>query len=126
MAVESPQLWPSDSAEYTIRSAVCKQLQYIRQDIGYIAELGQKSAKLYISLVDGYAGIERLDFEPFNESEGLWQVVTRYREHYGCYPERILADKIYRTRQAKEQEYQDNCDRNAAEGIFGTGKWPWY
>ena len=107
--------------------------------------------KLHISLVDGYARIERLDFEPFNESEDLWRAVARYRERYGCYPERILADKIYRSRQtlafckehrirlsgpalgkppqnptlsrqAKKQEYQDSCDRNAVEGIFGTAK----
>ena len=77
--------------------------------------------------------------------------MTRYRERYGCYPERILADKIYRSRQtlafcrehgirlsgpalgkplkkpvlsrqAKEQEYQDSCDRNVVEGVFGTAK----
>ena len=193
-----------------IRSAVRKQLQYIRRDIGYVAELVQKGAKLsskqadrlnvvttvyeqqrimfesgthsiprrivslaqpwvrpivrgkahantefgpklHISLVNGYARIERLDFEPFNESEGLWRAVDQYRERYGCYPERILADKIYRnrqtlafckehgirlsgpalgkppknpllSRQAKKQEYQDSCDRNAVEGIFGTAK----
>lgn len=108
-------------------------------------------AKLHISLVNGYVRIERLDFEPFNEPEGLWRAVARYRECYGCYPERILADKIYRSRQtlafckehgirlsgpalgkppkdsvlsrqAKKQEYQGSCDRNAVEGIFGTGK----
>ena len=193
-----------------IRSAVRKQLQYIRRDIGYVAGLVQNGAKLsakqadrlnvlttvyeqqrlmfesgthsipqrivslaqpwvrpivrgkahantefgaklHISLVDGYARIERLDFEPFNESEDLWRAVARYRERYGCYPQRILADKIYRTRQtlafcrahgirlsgpalgkppknpilshqAKKLEYQDSCDRNAVEGIFGTGK----
>ena len=193
-----------------IRSAIRKQLQYIRRDIRYIAELVQKGAKLsskqadrlnimttvyeqqrlmfesgthsiprrivslaqpwvrpivrgkahantefgsklHISLVDGYARIERLDFEPFNESEDLWRAVARYRERYGCYPERILADKIYRSRQtlafckehgirlsgpalgkppkapglsrqAKKLEYQDNCDRNAVEGVFGTVK----
>ena len=193
-----------------IRSAVRKQLQYIRRDIGYIAEMVQNGTKLsskqadrlnivttvyeqqrimfesgthsiprrivsltqpwvrpivrgkahantefgpklHISLVDGYARIERLDFEPFNESEDLWRAVARYRERYGCYPERILADKIYRnrrtlafckehgirlfgsalgkppknptlSRQAKKQEYQDSCDRNAVEGIFGTAK----
>ena len=193
-----------------IRSAVRKQLQYIRRDIGYIAEIVQNGAKLsskqadrlniittvyeqqrvmfesmthsiprrivslaqpwvrpivrgkahantefgaklHISLVDGYARIERLDFEPFNEAEDLWRAVARYRERYGSYPERILADKIYRnrqtlafckehgirlsgptlgkppknqflSRQAKKQEYQDSCDRNAVEGIFGTGK----
>ena len=108
-------------------------------------------AKLHISLVDGYARIERLDFEPFIESEDFWRAVARYRERYGCYPERILADKIYRnrqtlafckehgirlsgpalgkppknlvlSRQAKKQEYQDCCDRNIVEGTFGTGK----
>ena len=193
-----------------IRSAVRKQLQYIRRDIGYVAELVRKGArlsskqaerlnivttvyeqqrimfesgshsiprrivslaqpwvrpivrgkahantefgpKLHISLVDGYARIERLDFEPFNESEGLWRAAARYRERYGCYPERILADKIYRnrqtlafckehgirlsgpalgkppkdsalSRQAKKLEYQDCCDRNVVEGILGTAK----
>ena len=107
--------------------------------------------KLHISLVGGYARIERLDFEPFNESEGLWRAVARYRERYGCYPERILTDKIYRnrqtlafckehgirlsgpalgnppknsvlSRQAKKQEYQDSCDCNGVEGIGGTVK----
>ena len=101
--------------------------------------------------MDGYARIERLDFEPFNESEDLWKAVFRYRDRYGRWPQRILADKIYRTRQTlafckehgirlsgpalgkppkdqdlsrqlKKQEYLDNCDRNAVEGVFGTGK----
>jgi len=193
-----------------IRSGIRKQLQYIRRDMGYIAQLVQTGAKLsskqadrlnivttvyeqqrimfesrthsiprrivslaqpwvrpivrgkahantefgsklHISLVDGYARIERLDFESFNESEDLWRAVARYRECYGCYPERILADKIYRSRQtlafckehgirlsgpalgkppktpglsrlAKKLEYQDNCDRNTVEGVFGTVK----
>lgn len=56
-------------------------------------------SNLHISLMDGYARIERLDFEPFDESGGLWRTVARYREYYGYYPERILADKIYRSRQ---------------------------
>ena len=116
-----------------------------------MGESTEFGSKLHISLVDGYARIERLDFEPFNESEDLWRAVARYRERYGCYPERILADKIYRSRQtlafcrehgirlsgpalgkplkkpvlsrqAKEQEYQDSCDRNVVEGVFGTAK----
>ena len=109
---------------------------------------------MHISLVDGYARIERLDFEPFNESEDLWRAAARHRERYGRYPERILADKIYRNRQtrafyeehgirlfgptlgkppknsalsyqAKKQEYQDSRDRNAVKGNFGTlTVWP--
>ena len=99
-------------------------------------------AKLHISLVDGYARMERLGFKSFNESGSLYQAAARYRERYGYYPERILADKIYRnrqtlafckehgirlsgpglSRQAKKPGDQDSYDRNAVEGVFGTAK----
>ena len=193
-----------------IRSAIKKQLQYIRRDVKYIIQfvkngvkLTEKQAerlnlattvyeqqrimfeskthsipqrivslsqpwvrpivrgkahantefgaKLHISLVNGYARIERLDFEAYNESEDFWKALHRYHDRYGRWPERVLADKIYRNRQtlafckehgirlsgpalgkppkdrklsrlAKKQEYQDSCDRNVAEGVFGTGK----
>jgi len=107
--------------------------------------------KLHISLVDGYARIERLDFEAYNESEDFWSAVYRYRDRYDCWTERVLADKLYRNRQTlafckehgirlsgpalgkpprtqelshqlKKQEYQDSCDRNEVEGVFRTGK----
>lgn len=193
-----------------IRSAIGKQLQYIRRDVRYIVQFVQNGAqltekqkdrmnlvttvyeqqrlmyengthsipqrivslsqpwvrpivrgksrantefgaKLHISLVDGYARIERLDFEAYNESEDFWNAVFRFHDRYGRWPERILADKLYRNRQTltfcrehgirlsgpalgkppkdqersrqiRKQEYQDNCDRNEVEGVFGTGK----
>ncbi len=55
-------------------------------------------AKLHISLVDGYARLERLSFEPYNEAGDFFHIVERYRERYGRYPEQILADKLYRSR----------------------------
>ena len=132
-----------------IRSAIRKQLQYIRRDVGYIVQFVQDGvkltekqqerlnlvttvyeqqrimfesgthsvpgrvvslaqpwvrpivrgkvrantefgAKLHISLVDGYARIERLDFEAYNESEDFWKAVYRYHDRYGHWPERIL------------------------------------
>ena len=108
-------------------------------------------AKLHISMVDGYARIERLSFDAFNEATDFFKAVEGYRERYGCYPARVLADKIYRNREtiawckernirltgpalgrppkdlkqsrlARQQEYQDICDRNIVEGEFGTGK----
>ena len=108
-------------------------------------------AKLHISMVDGYARIERLSFDAFNEVSDFFQAVEGYKEHYGYYPARVLADKIYRNREtiawcrerhiqltgpalgrppknleltkaARRQEYQDICDRNLVEGEFGTGK----
>ena len=55
-------------------------------------------AKVSLNIVDGFAVVERLDWDAYNESCDLKQTVERYKEQYGCYPERILADKIYRTR----------------------------
>ena len=108
-------------------------------------------AKLHISLVDGYARMERLSFEAFHEADDFFRIVEGYRQRYGRCPARILADRIYRNRdtlafckengirltgpslgrppkdtavskQARRQEYIDICDRNAIEGEFGTGK----
>ena len=108
-------------------------------------------AKLHISMVNGYARIERLSFDAFNEACDFFRAVEGYRERYGFYPARVLVDKIYRNREtiawckersirltgpalgrpqrdleltkvARRQEYQDICDRNMVEGEFGTGK----
>lgn len=108
-------------------------------------------AKLDISLdARGYARIEKVSFEPYNESGCLEDAVERYRERTGHYPERVLADQIYRTRgnrsycklhgirlsgpklgrksssgqikTAKRTEYQDNTDRIAVEREFSVEK----
>ena len=108
-------------------------------------------AKLHISMVSGYAKIERLSFDAFNEAIDFFGAVEAYRQEHHCYPSRILVDKLYRNREtiawckehnilltgpalgrpsknaelakkAKKQEYQDICDRNIVEGEFGVGK----
>jgi len=108
-------------------------------------------AKLHISLTNGYARMERLSFEAYNEADDFFHIVERYHRRYGRYPSRILADRIYRnretlafckehgirltgpalgrppknkslTREQKRLEYTDICDRNAVEGAFGTLK----
>ncbi len=108
-------------------------------------------AKISISMLNGYATIERLGWEAYNESTTLIETVERYFEQTGYYPERILADKIYRTREnlrycesngirmngpklgrpSKDKKiYRQQCklereeagERNAVEGKFGEGK----
>lgn len=108
-------------------------------------------AKLALSLENGYARIERLSWENFNESQTLIESCERYKQRNGCYPERILADKIYRNRdnlrycnekgiimngpklgrppkdkalyaQQKMLERKEAGERNAIEGKFGEGK----
>lgn len=55
-------------------------------------------AKLDLSIERGLGRIERISFDSFNESENLQPAIERYFERNGCYPERVLADKIYRNR----------------------------
>jgi IS5 family transposase len=106
-------------------------------------------AKLGVSEVDGYVRINKLSWEAYNESSDLKKQVEDYREQYGYYPEVVLADKIYLSRenrqhlqslgirvsgkplgrpQANESYYQkakrrkENAQRNHIEGKFGQGK----
>lgn len=108
-------------------------------------------AKIALSLEDGYARIEKLSWDAFNESQTLIESCERYRERNGVYPKRILADKIYRNRtnlafckthgiemngpklgrppkdktvydQQKLLERDEAGERNAIEGKFGEAK----
>lgn len=47
---------------------------------------------------DGYARIEKFSWEAFNEATTLIENCEQYKQSNGNYPERILADKIYRNR----------------------------
>lgn len=106
-------------------------------------------AKFDLSLDnEGYGRIEKISFEAYNESASLIEAVERFRERTGYYPERVLADQIYRTRENrnyckergirlsgpklgrpsinakvdKKQEYQDNTDRIEVERTFSLSK----
>jgi transposase, IS5 family len=106
-------------------------------------------AKLSVSVVNGFVFSEKLAWDAYNENGTLIDSLKRYKTKYGFYPEAVLADKIYRTRdnrdfckskgirlsgpklgrpseeekkEAKIQEYQDSCERNEVEGKFGKGK----
>jgi IS5 family transposase len=107
-------------------------------------------AKISLSVVNGYSRIEDLRWNNYNESVDFKEHVVRYKKRYGCYPESICVDQIYRTRNnikyCKENnirisgpklgrppkeldksidiklEKQDLRDRVAVEGKFGEGK----
>lgn len=106
-------------------------------------------AKLDLSLdSEGYGRIERISFEPYNESTCLTEAVEHFRKRTGYYPKRVLADQIYRTRENrkycrehgirlsgpklgrpgasekvdKKQAYQDNTDRIEVERSFSLSK----
>lgn len=107
-------------------------------------------AKVSVSMVNGYAFLERLSWVSFNEGVTLIESVEAYKRRFGCYPKAVLADQIYRTREnrtfckthgirlsgsalgrpvqgeeARERRRvarQDARKRNAIEGKFGEGK----
>ena len=109
-------------------------------------------AKISISVTgDGFTFLDRLSHDPYNEGEDLKAQAKSYLSRYGCYPEVICADQIYRTRAnrafcqrhgirlsgprlgrpksdpqivatEKRQFINDQRQRNAVEGKFGQGK----
>ncbi len=106
-------------------------------------------AKFDLSLdEDGYGRIEKISYDAYNESTVLIDAINRFKERTGHYPERVLVDQIYRTRnnrnfcklhgirlsgpklgrpsvtakEEKKQEYQDNTDRIEVERAFSLSK----
>lgn len=117
----------------------------VRGKAGKPVEFG---AKLDISVVDGWTRLEYRSFDPYNEAGNLQEIVERFRAREGHYPERILADKIYRNRNNlayckehhirlsgpalgrpkknenpdKKQAHIDECERVEVERCFSLAK----
>ena len=96
----------------------------------------------------GHARLEKISFDPYNESTIFQDALNRYFQRTGHYPERVLVDKIYRTRSNlafckehgirisgpklgrpsedsktdKKVENQDNTDRIEVERFFSLEK----
>lgn len=68
----------------------------VRGKAGKPVEFG---AKLDISVSNGWTRLEYWSFDAYNESTKLIETIERYFAREGHYPERVLADKIYRNRE---------------------------
>ena len=107
-------------------------------------------AKISISVVNGYVFIDKISFDAYNEGEHeeFKMAIEKYKGRFGYYPERVLADKIYRSKNNRayckekgirmsgpklgrpgkdnadeiRQELKEIGERNAVEGKFGNGK----
>ena len=106
-------------------------------------------AKLSVSYSDGYCFLDHLSWDNFNESLDLESQVEKYYQRFGCYPESLHVDQIYRTRANRawckergirlsgpplgrrpanrspeliKQQRQDERSRNVIEGKFGQAK----
>ena len=107
-------------------------------------------AKLDMSIDEkGFARLEKLSFDAYNEEDVLVAAIENYRKRTGRYPERVLVDQIYRnqknkaycknkkirisgkalgrpkknpTPEEKKIEHQDNTDRIEVERGFSLAK----
>jgi len=55
-------------------------------------------AKISASLVNGYIYLDRMSWDAFNENNDLKKQVENFKERFGHYPEVVIGDKIYGSR----------------------------
>lgn len=99
-------------------------------------------AKIQTSLMNGFVFIDQLSWEAFNEGTTLKVSVENYKKRFGYYPQKVLADKIYCTRENRNYLKEKNIElrakplgrpralsnhvrpgeRNPIEGKFGQAK----
>lgn len=65
-------------------------------------------AKLSVSVNDGFVYLDRLSWDPYHEGSDLKMHAEEYRRRTGCYPEVILGDKAYHSRENREYCTQHN------------------
>ena len=119
-----------------------------RKEYLALAKQKKRGAKYDVSIDEkGHAKLEKITFDPYNESGVLQHAVENYRKRTGHYPARILVDQIYWTRENRafckehgirmsgpklgrpdkdhktsRDEYQDNTDRIEVERFFSVSK----
>ena len=60
-------------------------------------------AKIQVSLMQGFAFLEDLSWEAFNEGTRLIKTVEQYKARLGYYPKEVLVDKIYCNRENRNK-----------------------
>ena len=141
-----------DQKKHTVKDRIVNIFQphirpIVRGKAGKQTEFG---AKISASIVDGFATLDRISFDSYNESEDIETQAELYKKLYGQYPKRVLADQIYQTRknrayckemgirlsgkplgrppkagftaEQKESWRLDECERVPIEGKFGQLK----
>lgn len=99
--VYEQQLYMYENKVHTVPDRIVSISQpYIRPIVrGKAKTPTEFGAKLDLSIDDhGMARLEKQSFDAYNESDVLIGAIERYKERTGHYPERALADKIYRNR----------------------------
>lgn len=111
---------------------------------GKVKDKVEFGAKINVTIANGFAFLDDLSWDAFNEGTQLIKYVQQYKTRFGYYPKEILADQIYCNRENRKQlkelnikllakplgrpsigaikEYVRPGERNPIEGKFGQGK----
>ena len=144
------QKYMNDNRTHTVEDRIVSISQpHVRPMVrGKAAAKTEFGAKVAVSVIGGYAFLDKISWDAYNESSDLIPAIERYHKKYACYPEAVMVDKLYRNRTNinycnqrgirisgprlgrpkkgetydKLQAYIDSGIRNAVEGKFGIGK----
>ena len=147
------QRWLYDHKVHSIKDRIVSLYQWwVRPMVrGKDKNKVEFGSKINVSEVNGFCRIDQLSWDAFNEGKFLTVQVENYNDVYGCYPEYLLADKIYLNREnrkylkernikitgkplgrpskkqqlSSQQKYRlrkKSAQRNHVEGKFGQGK----
>lgn len=151
MKLYEQQLYMYENNTHSVPDRIVSISQpYIRPIVrGKAKSPTEFGAKLDLSIDEhGMARLEKLSFNAYNESDVLITALENYRKRTGHYPERALADQLYRNRKNisyckergirlsgkalgrplndpetdKKTEYKDNVDRIEVERKFSLAK----
>lgn len=101
-------------------------------------------AKIHVTMLDGFSFLDTISWDAFNEGSHLSEYVENYRNRFGYYPSKVLADKLYCTRENRKwlkekgiilaakplgrpaakavEDHVSPGERNPIEGKFGQAK----
>ncbi len=149
LALYEQQRYMYDNRTHSVPGRIVSISQpYIRPIVRGKAKAPVEFGPKYDVSIDekGHARLEKVSFDPYNESTVFVSVMERYRARTGHYPKRVLVDRIYRTRKnlafcrkhgiavsgprlgrppkgnAGRMEKQDNVDRIEVERFFSKEK----
>jgi len=94
------QQYMYDNKTHVVENRIVSISQpYVRPIVrGKASKPTEFGAKLHLSIDErGFARVEYLSFDAFNEGPMLQDALNAYKYHHGYYPERVLVDQIYRT-----------------------------
>jgi len=89
----------------------------VRGKSGKKTEFG---SKIGVSLKDGFAIVDNLSWDAYNESADLIEQVENHRRRYGVYPQSVIADNLYGTQ--KNREYMKSKEIHFSGKPLGRPK----